>query len=116
MCGPAACARRSELLARQVVEQRLALLEVRGDDRLGKLEQLERPAVLDAVVDARALAAALDEPLLAERRELLRRPARVELERLLQRSDRPFALTQELQDPYPHRVPQRAEELCLQGE
>ena len=53
---------------------------VRGEDRLRQLEQLERARILDAVVDARPLAPALDEPLLAQRGEMLRGAARVELE------------------------------------
>ena len=57
---------------------------------LRELEQVERPRVLHAVVDVGALAPAGDEALLAQRREVLRGAAGVELERLLEAS-RPCA-------------------------
>src|SRR4051794_35499403 len=106
--------RRGERLAGKVAEEQLPLLEIRRDDRLRQLEQLQRPLVLDAVVDARPLASALNQPLLAQQREVLRRCAGVELERRLQVAHRTLALTQELQQADPHGMPEHAEELRLQ--
>ena len=111
---PRSPARRAEVLAREAVEQRLALLEVRRDDPLRELEQLERAPVLDAVVDARPLAPALDQALLAQGGELLRRAARVQLERRLQGADPALALAQQLQQPDPHRMTERPKELGLE--
>jgi hypothetical protein len=74
---------RAEGLTGQAVEQRLTLLQVGADDALGQFEQLERAPVLDAVVDVRPLAPALDQPLLPQRRQLLRRRAGVDPERRL---------------------------------
>ena len=66
----------------------LALLQAGREDLLRELEELQRPRVLHAVVHVGALAPADDEALLAQRREVLRRAARVELQRLLERSRR----------------------------
>ena len=76
-------------------------------------EQVEDPLVVDAVVDARALAPRLDEADPPQRREVLRRPARVEPELGLQRADRALALPEQLQDPHPRRMPEHPEEVRL---
>ena len=44
---------------------------------------------------------------------MLRRAARVEVERFLQRADRVLAVAKELQNPHPRRVPERAKECRL---
>ena len=62
-----------------------------------------------AVEDARAFLARLDEADPPQRREMLRRPAGVEVERILESADGVLAVLQQLEDPHPRRVPERAE-------
>src|SRR5450755_4739380 len=100
-----------EVLLREVLEQCAVLLQRREDDHLRELEQLERARVLDPIIDARALLAADHEALLAQYGQMLRRPTRVELERVLQTPDRALTVAQQLQQPDPRRVTQNSEEV-----
>ncbi len=68
------------------------------DDVLPRGEQIEHAAVVDAVVDARALAPRLDHTDPAKGAQVLRGAARVELELGLQPADRPLAVAQQLED------------------
>src|ERR1035441_1785725 len=111
---PRTAAGGAELLAREPVQQRLALGEVGRDDLLGQLEQLQRTQILDPVVDARPVTTGLHQPLLAQSGQLLGGSARIEIELSLQCAHRLLALTQNLQKPDSHRRSQRAEELRLQ--
>ena len=85
----------------------------RADDRAPRVQQIEDPLVVDAVVDARPLAARLDEADPPQRRQMLRRAARVETELSLQRADRTLAVAQQLEDPHPRRMPQHTEQTRL---
>ena len=76
-------------------------------------EQVEDALVVDAVVDARPLPPRRHEPDPPQRREMLRRPARVEPELGLQRADRALAVAQQLEDPHPRRVAEHPKEVRL---
>ena len=65
------------------------------------------------VVDARALLARLDETDPPQRRQMLRRAAGIEPERVLQGADGVLAVTEQLEDPDPRRMPERAKESAL---
>ncbi len=91
----------------------LLLLERAGDERAPDVEQREDLGIGGAVVDARAFLARLDEPDAAQGREMLGGAAGVEAERLLEGADGMLAVPEELEDPHPSRVPERAEERRL---
>ena len=98
-----------ESRALDLAQQRPLLREPATDDRPPRLEQLEHDRIVDAVVDARALAPRLDQPDPAQRREMLRRAPRVQLELRLQRPDRLLPVMKQLENPHSRRVPQHPE-------
>src|SRR6266508_1379872 len=65
-------------------------------------------------MNARTRLAALHQALTAQRRQVLRRTARVEVDCLLQLTDRPLALGEQLEHPDAGRMPERAKQLGLQ--
>ena len=77
------------------------------------VEQVEDALVVDAVVDARAFAARLDETDPPQCGQVLRGAAGVELELCLQRADRALAVAQQLEDPDARRVAEHPEELAF---
>ena len=97
-----------------MLKQHLVCLDSRGNDRFGEFQQLQDPRVSDAVVHAGAGFAALDQALLAERREMLRGAAGIQLERRLQRAHRQLTCAQQLQNPNADGVPEDAKELGFQ--
>ena len=110
----AAYRRANRLRSAELVQEIPSLAQLRRDDLASDLEQLERARVAHTVEDARSLPAALHQPLIAKRTQMLRRPARIEPELGLEVAHAPLTLPQKLQDPYPHRMTQDAEELALQ--
>src|SRR4051812_16319251 len=97
----------------QCLEQPLLVGQAPGDDRAPRVEQLEHALVVDAVEDARALPARLDDPEAPQRGEVLGGRARVEPELGLERADGTFALPQQLEDPDADRMAKDAKEARL---
>ena len=77
------------------------------------LKQVEDALVVDAVVNARPFTPRLHEPDPPQRGEMLRRPARVELELALERADRSLSFAQHLEDPDARGMTEHAEEIRL---
>ena len=111
--GPAPSVRLGSFRLAQFPKQRLRILEMAGQNLSGQLKDLEGPGVLDAVKDARPLAATLQQSLPAQCAKVLRSPAGVDLERRLQVTDGALTITQQLKNPNPDRVAKNLEELGL---
>ena len=76
-------------------------------------EQVEDALVVDAVVDARAVAPRFDETDPPEGREVLGRSSRVEPELGLEGADAPLSVPQQLEDPHSRRVTEHPEKRRL---
>jgi hypothetical protein len=97
----------------QVGEQRLLADQPPRDDLPSDRQQLEHLLVLDRVERARPLAPYGHQPDPAQRRQVLRRAARVEPELGLQLPDGMLAVTQQFENPHPRRMPEHPKDVRL---